>query len=327
MAKNRNYFLWSFSGIFGSLHDDADRNGQQRTCRCCQAHRKKCCWEDLRGQIDTRDTHQRNFKNVMQERQPGFSASIEISAETEMDTRKNAVPDISSQVLPVQPYHIRTTFGVSVRKQRYDGFRRKLNDDGGNHTEANSKQDRIPQCLNCPFRLLSTDILCAQRRNRRKHRGRDQEQKAHYFFNNTNCRRIVQAPVIGNDGNDDKSNLNQVILQGNGNTDFQNLPHYRAVGLEVGFLRNDTLSLQNHSQGHNYADRLGYRCTQRCSGRTEAEHTYKKIVQADVGSTGYGDKVHRTFAVTHTAENGADNVIRRDKGNAALSFSYSAFSK
>ncbi len=304
MAKNKNYFLWSFSGIFGSLHDDADRNGQRRTCRRCQAHRKKCCWEELRGQIKAGDTHQHNFKNVMQERQPGFSASIEISAETEMDTRKNA-----------------------VRKQRYDRFRCKLNDNRRKYTEANSKQDRIPQCLNCPFRLLSTDILCAQRRNRRKHRGRDQEQKAHYFFNNTNCRRIVQAPVIGNDGNGDKSNLNQVILQGNGNTDFQNLPHYRAAGLEVGFLRNDTLSLQNHSQGHNYADRLGYRCTQRCSGRTEAEHTYKKIVQADVGSTGYGDKVHRTFAVTHTAENGADNVIRRDKGNAALSFSYSAFSK
>ena len=122
--------------------------------------------------------------------------------------------------------------------------------------------------------------------------------------------------MIGDDGDDDKGNLNQAILQGNGNTDFQKLSHHRAAGLEVGFLQRDTLSLQNHEQRHDYADCLGYRCTQRCSGRSKTEHTHKQIVQADIGGTGYGDKVHGTFAVTHTTENRTDNVIRCDKGDA-----------
>ena len=108
-----------------------------------------------------------------------------------MDTCKNAVPDISSQILSAQPYHTRTACDVSVPKQRYDGFCRKLNDDGGKHPEAHGKQDRIPKRLNCPLRLLCADILSAQRRNRGEPRGRDQEQEAHYLLYNTDCCRIV----------------------------------------------------------------------------------------------------------------------------------------
>lgn len=124
---------------------------------------KSVAGNQLRGQVNAGDTHKCNGENIMQERQPGFSASAEVAAEAKMDTRKNAVPDISSQVLSAQPYHIRTALGVFIRKQRYDGFCRKLNDDGGKHPEAHGKQDRIPQRLDCPFGLLRTDILCAQR--------------------------------------------------------------------------------------------------------------------------------------------------------------------
>ena len=85
--------------------------------------------------------------------------------------------------------------------------------------------------------------------------------------------------------------------------------------LEVGFFQHDALPFQNHNQRHNYADRLRKRSAKCCSGRTEAESTHKEIIQADVGGTGYGDKVHWAFAVAHTTEDGTDDVICCDKGN------------
>ncbi len=99
----------------------------------------------------------------MQERQPGFSAGAEIPAEAEMDTGKNAVPDISSQVLPTQPYHIRTAFGVSVRKQRYNGFRRKLNDDIHVHIVINSLRIENVPLLPYMDRPADTKAGCKHR--------------------------------------------------------------------------------------------------------------------------------------------------------------------
>ncbi len=80
-----------------------------------------------------------------------------------MDTGKNAVPDISSQVLPTQPYHIRTAFGVSVRKQRYNGFRRKLNDDIHVHIVINSLRIENVPLLPYMDRPADTKAGCKHR--------------------------------------------------------------------------------------------------------------------------------------------------------------------
>ena len=48
----------------------------------------------------------------------------------------------------------------------------------------------------------------------------------------------------------------------------------------------------------------------------EAEHTHEQVIQSDVGGAGYCNEIHGTFAVTHTAEDGADNVVGGDKGDA-----------
>ena len=46
------------------------------------------------------------------------------------------------------------------------------------------------------------------------------------------------------------------------------------------------------------------------------QRPHKQAVQHDIANAGHGDKVHGPLAVAHTAEDGADDVIRRDKGNA-----------
>ena len=82
-----------------------------------------------------------------------------------------------------------------------------------------------------PLRLPRANILRAQCRYGRKHGGRHQEQKADDLFHDTNCCSVIQATAVGNNGDDDKSNLDQAILQGNGHTDPEKFPHHRTPWL------------------------------------------------------------------------------------------------
>ena len=46
------------------------------------------------------------------------------------------------------------------------------------------------------------------------------------------------------------------------------------------------------------------------------EGSHKDIIQNNIHNTGNGDEIHRTFGVTHTAQNGTDDVICGDKRNS-----------
>ena len=98
-------------------------------------------------------------------------------------------------------------------------------------------------------------------------------------------------------------------------TDFQNLAHYWSAGLKVILFQNNTFSFQNNGQRNRYADCLRKCCAKSSTSSPQVQDTHKQIIQTDVSCTGNGDKVHRTFAVTHTTENRTDNVIRCDKGD------------
>lgn len=76
------------------------------------------------------------------------------------------------------------------------------------------------------------------------------------------------------------------------------------------------LFAENDPNGYDYANGLGQRCTQSRTGRTEAHPTDEQLVQRDVGNTGNGDKVHGTLGVTHSPEDGADDVIGCNEGDA-----------
>ena len=45
------------------------------------------------------------------------------------------------------------------------------------------------------------------------------------------------------------------------------------------------------------------------------EGSHKQVVQTDIGSAGYCDKVHGTFAVPQAPENGAEDIVGGNKGN------------
>lgn len=51
-------------------------------------------------------------------------------------------------------------------------------------------------------------------------------------------------------------------------------------------------------------------------GGVEMENAHKQIIQRDIRGACHGDEIHRAFAVAQPAEDGADDVIRRDKRDA-----------
>ena len=101
--------------------DHTDENGKQRTRRVGQSHRQKRLREQAGRQICAGDAHQKDRPEVMQERQRRLAAGAEIAAEAELDTGKEAVPDIAAQILPAGDGHRR------VRREQSDPrLRRKL---------------------------------------------------------------------------------------------------------------------------------------------------------------------------------------------------------
>ena len=73
--------------------------------------------EKNRGQVYSRHTYQQNGDNIMQEGKSGSAAGTEVSAETEMDSGKQAVPRISVQLLAAHTDNFRSVCSGGVRKE------------------------------------------------------------------------------------------------------------------------------------------------------------------------------------------------------------------
>ncbi len=102
----------------------------------------------------------------MQKGDPGLSIGTEISAETEVDACKDAVPDIAVQILASKADHI-----CIIGKQADGTLPCKLHEDGDQNSIGYSNDGGAGQSLTCPFVLSGTDILGAQGRNSlRQHR-------------------------------------------------------------------------------------------------------------------------------------------------------------
>lgn len=133
----------------------------------------------------------------MQKGKAGAADGTEISAEAELKAGKKTIPHVTPQILSAKANDLRAVRSGRICKKRNDRFRNELNTHGDHKADRCGKQYGAAKGLHCPFRFSSADILCAKCGNRGKHRGRDQEQKAHNFLYNADCRRIVQTAVIG----------------------------------------------------------------------------------------------------------------------------------
>ena len=247
----------------------------------------------------------------MQEGKFRPSAGTEIAAEGEVDSSKNAVPDITADILTAEACNLR----ICCEKTDHRNGN-KLNRNNDDQSENDSNQCSTPHSLFGTLLLSSTDVLRAERRNSGKHGRWNQEQEADDFLYNTDCSRCFQATPVSDDGNDDKGDLNKTILQGDRNTDFKNLSHHSCLRGEIRPGKTDAgITFADRNQCQNDAECLGKRGSKRGTGWTKMQGAHKEIVECDIGRTCDCDEVHRAFRITKSTEDGTDDIIRGDEWN------------
>ena len=126
----------------------------------------------------------------------------------------------------------------------------------------------------------------------------------------------MQTTLIGNHRDDQKCNLNQSILQGNGNANFDNLPHYRTFEFKVCLTNRDTnFLLSNHQQSHKHTDCLGKGGAECCTNWPHMQCPHQQVIQTDIDYAGNGNKIHGSLGIPQPTENGTDDVIRCNEWN------------
>ena len=148
----------------------------------------------------------------MQKGQIRPAAGAEIAAEAKLDSRQKAIPHIASQILAAQAHHLTALRGGYVRKQGHNRFRNKLYGYGNRQSQGGHHQNGVPQGLHSPLRLARANILRPQRRHGGQHGRRPQKQKSNDFFHNSHGGRVVQPAMVGDNGNQQKGNLNKAVL-------------------------------------------------------------------------------------------------------------------
>lgn len=69
-------------------------------------------------------------------------------------------------------------------------------------------------------------------------------------------------------------------------------------------------------RGQYHAERLAEGGAQRRAGRAQGQRPHEQYVQPDIGRTGRRNEVHGAFGVAHAPEDGADDVVGNDEGQA-----------
>ena len=234
-----------------------------------------------------------------------------------MNTRQKAVENIPAKILPAEQNDPCAVGGVLIGKERHDRLSCELYKNRYKNSEGRGQRHGVIQRLFRPFGLARADVLRSERRDRREHGGGDEEQEADDFFDDADCRRIVQSAAVGNDRNDDKTDLDQPVLKRNGNADAKKLADDRLLRAKVFFFERDpAFCFDNGSKRRDNAQRLRKRCSERRADGTQAQCAHEKKVKRNVGGTGDGDEIKRTFRVAYPAVDRAYNVVCRNKGNA-----------
>ena len=228
-----------------------------------------------------------------------------------MNAGKNTIPDISANVLCAEKNN-----GCVCSEKSDNRSCDKLDQYRDDQTKSNGDHHGIAKRLLCTVILSGTDILSCECRNSRKHGRRNQKQKADDFFHNADSSGCVQSAPVGNDRNNNESNLNKSVLKRYRNPNIQNFAKRFFLWAEtVSGKRKSGLLTFNGNQCKQNTARLGKCCAKRSTGSSQMEKSDKQIIQYNIHRTCNCDEIHRTFRIPESAENRTDHIIRRNKRN------------
>ena len=228
-----------------------------------------------------------------------------------VDKIRNTIPDISANVLCAEKNN-----GCVCSEKSDNRSCDKLDQYRDDQTKSNGDHHGIAKRLLCTVILSGTDILSCECRNSRKNGRRNQEQKADDFFHNADSSGCVQSAPVGNDRNNNESNLNKSVLKRYRNPNIQNFAKRFFLWAEtVSGKRKSGLLTFNGNQCKQNTTRLGKCCAKRSTGSSQMEKSDKQIIQYNIHRTCNCDEIHRTFRIPQSAENRTDHIIRRNKRN------------
>ena len=159
-------------------------------------------------------------------------------------------------------------------------------------------------------------ILGCHSGNRSRHGRGHQKQETDDFLHNAHRGGHTHPSGIGNGRNHQKGNLDQSLLEGNGNPNGENsayrIPFKRKV------LSSDLYAHRKACQrqeSHPHAQSLGCHRSQSCTCGPHGEGTDEHIIQHNVEHTGDGHKVHGALCIPQSPEDAADDIVGNDERN------------
>lgn len=298
----------SQKGKSPDANDDRDDGAR----RCGKAHREQRVRVPDGRQVDERDARRHDGDDIVQERDFRAAAGAEIATETEVDAREDAVKDIALQVRAARHDDSRV-----IREQPDNAVRRVLRDDGDHDAEAHRHRQRIAKRLLRAADLARTDVLRAERRDRREHRRRHEEDKADDLLDDADRRRVRQPAHVRDDRDDEERHLDEAVLQRDWHTDAQDAAQHREVRTEILPRKRNARPAALHI-GEREHDTDGLRDDRAPgrAGRPHGERPHEKIVERDIAEAGHRDKVHRTLRIAEPTKDRGDDVVGRDERDA-----------
>lgn len=199
------------------IKNNAYDYGKQGSARRGQPHRKQGAGAIRRGKVRPRNPDQDDRENIVQKRDSRLPVRAEIPAEAKVNACEHAVPYIPAQILAARQNDRHILFFGKDADHR---LRPELRGDRRRDAEPRRDANGVSQHGARPLMLPRPDILRGQCGNRREHGGRHEEQRPDYFFHDPDCGGVMDSPAVRNDGNDQKSDLDQAVLQSHRDSDF-----------------------------------------------------------------------------------------------------------
>lgn len=190
-----------------------------------------------------------------------------------------------------------------------DQGRKKAKDDA--YTDA--RAERLPPALI----VSGASILCGEGSDGREHGRGDEEEEADDLLHDADSGSDFDAAAVRDGGDEEEGDLDETVLTGDGKTDGKERLH--AEGIEgEGFPREGKAKAGagEVQEAEEDGGGLGKDGGCGCSGGPQCHGTDEEIVEEEIDETGESDKVHRRPCIAKSAEDGGEDIIGDDEGDA-----------
>ena len=192
-----------------------------------------------------------------------------------------------------------------------------MDDQGRKKAEDDAYTDAVAERLPPALIVSGASILSGEGSDGREHGRGDEEEEADDLLHDADCGGDFDAAAVCDGGDDEKGDLDEPVLTGDGKTYGKERLH--AEGIEgEGLLREGKAKVGagEVQEAEEDGDGLGKNGGCGCSGGPHRHGADEDIVKQEIDETGESDKVHRRPCIAKPAEDAGKDIIGDDEGDA-----------